>query len=484
MTPDRMNRKKDNPPARTRGRVLIIDDEAAMGHILSKSLRLDGFEVLTHTDPMEGFAAIAKEQPDVILTDVRMPGMTGMQLLEQIKGEHPEIPVLLMTAFGTVEDAVRALKAGAFNFITKPFQHESLVHQIELALDRRHLEQENIRLSEGTYEEEDGQRLIGSSVEIGRVRELILRAAQTDSAVLITGESGVGKELVARAIHRLSRRHEQHFVAVNCPAIPPTLIESELFGYERGAFTGADRTKMGLIELSAGGTLFLDEIAEIPSEIQVKLLRVLQEHEVQRVGGLKQIPVNIRVVSATNRVLDEEIAARRFRTDLYYRLNVIPIVVPPLRERSVDIEDLASHFLAVWGRKNHRPGIRLGDDMIEIFRSYDWPGNIRELANTLEAVSVMAQGDVITKEDLPPGFLHGGRTRIGQAKNGDGPDADKVQWPVEYKEARREFEQAYLNQLLSRCGGNVAQAARTSGVSRRSLYEKFDRYGMNKGNSE
>lgn len=458
-------------PAAT-ARIMIVDDEEGMARILAKTLALEGYESRSYTDPRKALAALEADQPDLILTDVRMPGLSGHELLRLIKTDYPDLPVLIMTAFGTVEDAVEALRAGAFNYITKPFQQDHLLHQIALALRQRRLERENLSLS-GLASSEDALRpIIGRSAGLEAVRTLVERAAETDSPVLVTGESGVGKELVAREIHRRSPRRAGRFVALNCPAIPEALIESEMFGYERGAFTGADQTKLGLIELSAGGTLFLDEIGELPANVQAKFLRVLQEREIQRLGGLRPIPVDLRVIAATNRDLEKEVEAGRFRSDLFYRLNVIRVAVPPLRDRPADIPELAEHFLQRIGRKFNRPGLRLSDPVRAALGQYAWPGNIRELENVLERMAILADGPELTGAVLPAELRP-----QAMAQPAVGPNAAPA-WPQDYHRAKENFERSYLRQLLAECNGNVGRAAERSGISRRSLYEKIEKYGM------
>jgi DNA-binding NtrC family response regulator len=459
-------------PTAVKARIMIVDDEEGMARILAKSLALEGYDARPFTDPRKALGVIGSEQPDLILTDVRMPGLSGHELLRRIKIDYPDLPVLIMTAFGTVEDAVDALRAGAFNYITKPFQHDHLLHQIALALRQRRLEQENVRLSGLASTEGPSRPMVGRSPAIESVRAIIRRAAEADIPVLITGESGVGKELVAREIHERSARGAARFVALNCPAIPESLIESEMFGFERGAFTGADQAKMGLIELSAGGTLFLDEIGELPVNLQAKLLRVLQEKEIQRLGGLKPIPVDLRVVAATNRNLEEEIESGKFRSDLFYRLNVLRVVVPPLRDRREDIPELATFFLDRIGRKFNRPGLRLDPDVSRALANYRWPGNIRELENVLERMAILARGDTLTAADLPA------ELRAGHAPTDSAGGPDARAWPENYREARDAFERAYLTRLLEASGGSVGRAARISGISRRSLYEKLDKHGI------
>lgn len=461
-------------PSAKRIRVLIVDDEAAMGHILVKSLEADGLEAVSYTSPTEALEAIPAEQPDVIVTDVRMPEMTGRDLLTRLTDEYPEIPVLVMTAFGTIEDAVEMLKSGAFNYLTKPFQHATLLHLIQQASVQRRLMQENIRLSQPVSPVDDGRLIIGQSRSLGEVRHLIERAAQTDSTVLVTGESGVGKELVAREIHRLSGRADKRFVAVNCPAIPVNLIESELFGFERGAFTGANEPKMGLIELSGGGTLFLDEIGELPLAVQAKLLRVIQEREILRLGALRPSPVDLRIVAATNRVLENEVKSKNFREDLFYRLKVVTIDVPPLRERRDDIPELAKHFLERIGRRNGRPGLTINEDVVQKLQRHDWPGNIRELENSLERMTAMSPATEFTLDDLPADFAE------SQIATDDTSSPAEIRWPIDFKEAREVFEKSYFDQIIKESGGNMTKAARLSGISRRHLYEKMDKLGIDR----
>lgn len=462
-------------PAASKGRIMIVDDEEGMGRILAKSLALEGYAAIPFTDPRKAFAAIREEQPDLILTDVRMPGMTGHELLHEIKADYPDLPVLIMTAFGTVEDAVDALRNGAFNYITKPFQQDHLQHQIALALRQQQLERENSRLSGLTGTEAPSRSIVGQSATVNRVRTIIERAAETESPVLVTGESGVGKELVAREIHRRSRRRRGRFVALNCPAIPESLIESEMFGYERGAFTGADEAKIGLIELSGGGTLFLDEIGELPTKLQAKLLRVIQEHEVQRLGGLRPIPVDLRIVAATNRDLEKEVEVGRFRSDLFYRLNVLRIEVPPLRERREDIPELSQFVLGRIARKFNRPGAKLSPAVAETLQRYEWPGNIRELENVLERMVILSDGPELLPGTLPP--------EVRPGRDSEPPDSSPAtpeKWPEKYKAAKERFERSYLEQILAAEDGSVSRAARRAGISRRNFYEKLEKYGIRK----
>ena len=476
-----MTAGRETPP--TKGRIVIFDDEAVMGRILVKTLGLEGFEAKAFTNPVEGLEAMDQLQPDVLMTDVRMPEMDGLAVLERMRKDYPDVPVLIITAYGTIEGAVAAMLAGAFNYITKPFQHGSLVAQIIRAIEHRRMIQENARLSEQLSEYGQPREIIGISKEIEQVREMIARAAPTDSSVLITGRSGVGKELVARAIHAQSRRSHKRFVPINCPSIPPSLIESEMFGYEKGAFTGADRSKMGLMELAQSGTLFLDEIAELPLELQVKLLRVLQEREIQRVGGLKLIPVDLRVIAATNRDLKVEMEAGRFREDLYYRLNVIHIEIPPLSARTDDVPMLAQHFITRIGRRMQRPGLKLTEGAIEALQAYHWPGNIRELENVLERAIVLSKAPVIDVEDLTIDLRRLARpTQTGTPAPAGAPRPAAAlatqRWSVDYHQARDRFDREYLLNLIEQAGGNMTRASQSSGISRRNLYEKLEKLGL------
>jgi len=483
-----------------RGMVAVIDDEENMPKILTRILNVEGYHVATFKDPVAALEAIEKEPPDVALTDMRMPRMTGDVVLRRIQEIDSDIPVVIITAFGSIQGAVEALKRGAFDYITKPFQMDDILLTVARAMENRRLRQENRLMSDALGGAAAGAvELLGDSPEFREVRRLIQKVAPSESPVLITGESGTGKELVARAIHRGSPRAGGRFVPINCASIPENLLESELFGYERGAFTGASRAKLGLMELASGGTLFLDEIGDLPVALQAKLLRSLQEREIQRVGGLRVIPVDLRLIAATNRDLQRAIADERFRQDLFYRLNVISIHLPPLRHRLEDIELLARHFLRRHERKRGAP-LRLTPAALGRLRRYRWPGNVRELENVIERTAVLLDGDVVDESDLPPELLAApgapptpaptappapdAPLPLPPAVNGAAGESEELiartvsEWlsqNLDFREARDRFEREFLAQSLRRAGGAVSEAARRAGMSRRNLYEKIEK---------
>src|SRR5580704_17441957 len=380
--------------------VLIVDDEPNLRKILSAQLSRDGYDVLTAEDGEEGLLILRDHHIDLVVTDLKMPKVDGMALLRQALAEDPDLPIVMITAHGTVDTAVEALKIGAFDYLTKPFDKEEVRQIVAKALRTRQLA--GAEASAGQTAPGARFGIIGTSTGIAELYALLERVADTPSTVLITGESGTGKELVARALHDHSSRKEKPFIKVNCAAIPKELIESELFGYERGAFTGAVSSKPGRFELANGGTLFLDEIGEIPVEMQVKLLRALQESEFERVGGIKTIRIDVRLVAATNRDLKKLIAAGTFREDLFYRLNVVPIRLPALRERAGDIPLLVSHFLGKFNDrlKKHVTGVE--PDSMDVLSAYTWPGNIRELENVIERAVLFCDTQKLGAGDLPP----------------------------------------------------------------------------------
>ncbi len=455
-----------------KSRVLIVDDEPDMVSNCERILAVSGVQTISTTDPRAGFEAIESERPDVLLTDLKMPGVDGMRLLERARSVDPQMPVIIFTAFATVESAVAAVKEGAFDYLPKPFSADHLRLTVERALRQRRLARENERLRDQLQTAYRFENIIGRSQVMTQVFELIRKAARSEANILVLGESGTGKELVARAIHANSPRAAQAFVAVDCASLPEPLLESELFGHEKGAFTGAAKTKPGLMEVASSGTLFLDEIAELPVALQVKFLRALQEQEVRRVGGTRPIRVDVRIVSATNRDLREAVAKGEFRQELYYRVNVIAIQLPPLRARHGDVALLVQSFVERYGRSRERQIAGVEPEAMRILESYSWPGNVRELQNVIERACVLADHELIGARDLPE---HLSAPAAASAVSGSAthlplPDA-KAQW-------MRELEVAYLVEQLNRHGGNISQAARAAGIDRKTFHRLINKYGI------
>ncbi len=445
--------------------VLIVDDEKSICQALKGILTDEGYEVSMAHDGAQALAAVEEEAPDLVLLDIWMPGQDGLEVLPRLKSRQPGLPVIMISGHGSVEMAVKATRLGAYDFIEKPLDMDKILLAIRNALELSRLAEENLLLRAKA----EPPRLGGQSPAIEAVRQAIVRVAPTDSWVLITGENGTGKELVAHAIHRQSARAAAPLVDVNCAAIPEELIESELFGHEKGAFTGAAGRKRGKFDLADGGTLFLDEIADMSLKTQAKILRILQEQRFERVGGTKTISVNVRVLAATNKDLTAEIAAGRFREDLYYRLNVIPIHVPPLRQRPQDIPSLAREFLAGQASKGHCEPKRLSDEALEVLMAQPWPGNVRELKNLVERLVILSPGSLIGLNDLPASMR-------GRAPGGDDLPAALNQ--PDFKEARAAFERLYLERRLAEFGGNVSQTAEAIGLERSHLHKKLKILGI------
>ncbi len=448
------------------GRILVIDDEESTREYLSMMLGREGYDVEASGNGKKALKLNAREGFDVVVTDIQMPGMTGIEILSAIRDSDPTVPVVIVTGHSSQESAIEALNLGAFYYLLKPVSNEELKQVVRTALELRRLKGENDELERALHSSEE-RKMVGESKEIRSVFDLIDRVAKTSSTVLLYGESGTGKELVARAIHARSARSDKRFVSINCGALPETLLESELFGHVKGSFTGAVRDKRGLFVVAEGGTFFLDEVSETSTAIQVKLLRVLQEREVVPVGGTKPMKVNVRVIAATNADLDSHIREGKFRADLYYRLNVIPITIPPLRERREDIPRLVEHFLErlSGGAKT------VSDQAVDILRSYEWPGNVRELENIIERAVILADGHEITSESLNisifPERLRK-RATGGTASGGLGVTGITLE----------ELERRYLLQTLVETGWKKKAAAEILGINPSTLYRKLQRYGM------
>jgi DNA-binding NtrC family response regulator len=462
-------------------RVLIADDELNMRRVLEAILRREGYDVLTAANGLDALAGMNRDVHTVI-TDLKMPGLDGMGLLKKLSADYPDVPVVMITAHGSVESAVEAVKLGAFDYLEKPFEQEQIRQVVAKALSTFALSRQQARPEEPTGR---GRfRLIGESSAIKQIFAVVEKVANTPSTVLITGESGTGKELIARALHENSSRHGGPFIKINCAAIPKTLMESELFGYEKGAFTGAVGAKPGRFELAHGGTLFLDEIGEIPIEMQVKLLRVLQESEFERVGGIKTIKVDVRLVTATNRDLLQEIGAGSFREDLFYRLNVVPIHIPPLRERREDIPLLVDHFLAKFNERLRKQVTSIAPEAIGCLVAHPWPGNIRELENLMERTVLFCEGSQIGVSDLPPEISHLQPAAVPAPAASEAAAAVVPAGlpPGSLKEAVRaqteRVERELIQRALDETGGNVTQAARKLKISRKSLQTKMKEFGL------
>lgn len=454
--------------------LLIVDDEKNTREGLQRFLEGLGYDVITAADGEEGWNLYQKERPELVLCDVRMPGMDGVTLLEKIRAQNAGAAVILLTAYGTVEDAVKAMKKGAYYYLTKPVNLEELEFLINKALASRTLEEENRELKEALFKEkfEQGQ-LLAESEKMKSIMKTVEQIAASSATVLIEGESGTGKELIAHRIHELSPRSQKPFVAVHCAALTESLLASELFGHEKGAFTGASERKVGRFERAHNGTLFLDEVGEISAETQVKLLRVLQEREFERVGGSKTIRVDVRLICATNKNLLEEVRAGRFREDLYYRLNVIYLKVPALRERRSDIPVLAKSFLDHFSRLNSKKIRAIEPEAMESLQNYNWPGNVRELKNIMERMVVLAQGESLSLAHIPEDVRQG-RSSAGS----QGPAAGAVSPVLPPTAQLEDMEKEFIRTKLQEAHGNKSLAAKKLGISRRTLYRKIEAYRL------
>ena len=442
----------------TPGNILIVDDEYSVRDSLYHWFSKDGYEVKAVENATEALKALQDQTFHVALLDIKMPGMDGMELQEHIHRIDPRIAVIMITAFAAVDTAVRALKQGAFDYVTKPIDPDELSHLVLRALEQRRLRDENSQLRETIDELVAVDTIVGDSPPMRKVMELVEHVAKTDATVLVLGESGTGKEIIARAIHANSRRRYFPIVAVNCGALPESLLESELFGHEKGAFTGAQFRRKGRIEMADGGTLFLDEVGAIDSKTQVDLLRVLETKELTRLGGMRPIKVDFRVVCATNENLELAVKEGRFREDFYYRINVFTIELPPLRSRRADIPALANHFLDRFARQMDKRVTGIAPEAMEILASYDWPGNVRELSNAIERAMVVGTPPVIRPEDLP--LRRSARNEVAG------------------EESLAEVEKRHIAAVLERAEGNVTRAAEILKVDRVTVYNKIKKYGL------
>jgi len=443
--------------------ILVIDDEATMRDSCQQALTRDGNRVEVAEDGLKGLAMLAKESFDLIILDLKMPGLSGMEVLKKIKDSDPEAMVIVITGYATVESAVEAMKRGAYDFIPKPFTPDSLRVIVKRALDKRTLALENVLLRGELKANLGTDVIVGSSKTMKAVEKLVQKVGPTDTTVLITGESGTGKELIARAIHRYSSRTDKSFVAVDCGSLVENLFESELFGHVKGSFTGATATKYGRFELANGGTLFFDEIGNVSTNIQTKLLRVLQEREITKVGSSQIVKVDVRIIAATNRDLQETVKAGTFREDLFYRLSVVPITLPPLRRRRDDIPLLANHFLSKYNKKRGKNIKAISDRAMKALVEYDWPGNVRELENAIERAVVLTEDDMIKPSDL----LYYGLTVQTPSKS----DAGQAQRLID-------VEKEHIARTLKMFNGHKGKAAESLGIDRKTLREKLKRYAM------
>ena len=459
-----------------KSRILVIDDEAPIRSSMKQTLEYEGYEFIGAATGQDGLTAIEREAPDLVFLDIKMPGMDGLEVLNRIKASHELLPVVMISGHGTTSLATEAIKKGAVDFLDKPFEStERLLVTLKNALEQRRLRDENKTLKQTL---EARYQMIGDSPALSRVMEAIRRAAPTNATVLIQGESGVGKELVARMIHRNSLRARERFVQVNCAAIPDDLIESELFGHEKGSFTGATEKQIGKFEQADRGTIFLDEIGDMSLKTQAKVLRVLQEGEVERLGSARTTKVDVRVIAATNKRLEEEIERGAFREDLYFRLAVIPVSVPPLRERADDIPALVTYFVDQFSKEHNLRPKRLAPAALEVLRRHRWKGNIRELRNTIERLVIMSPGDEVGVEALPDAVRGDGSGWTADARGG-GPRAESAGvGPGTLREFKEVAERQFLVEKLREHGWNISKTAEIIGTPRSNLYKKLEQYNI------
>jgi DNA-binding NtrC family response regulator len=457
-------------------RILIIDDSQDVCAHLAEYLRAEGFEVETSTEGAAGISLLESNFYDIVLTDLKMPGVDGMEVLRYLKEHAPESICIILTGYGTIKNSVEAIKLGAFDYLTKPVKLDEILITIQRALEHRDLKRENINLRSQLKKKYQFENIIGDSEPLQKIFETVEKVADTDSTILILGESGTGKELIAKAIHYNSYRREGPFVPVNCAAIPSELLESELFGHEKGAFTNAIRTRIGRFELANGGTLFLDEIGDMSPNLQSKLLRVLQERQFDRVGGIKTIKIDIRVIAATHQNLKKGVEEGKFREDLYYRLNVIPVEIPPLRKRVSDIPLLVHHFIDQFNRSKKREIQGIDAEALKRLMQYHWPGNVRELENVIERVVILSSKGILAVDDLPEKFQSLEET--GHVISTGIPEEG-----ISLDSAVSEFEKTLILQALNKTGWVKNKAAQLLNLNRTTLIEKIKRQNLKRPNS-
>jgi DNA-binding NtrC family response regulator len=456
------------------GEVLVIDDEPAILQVMEANLRKEGYSVHTALNAYEGLDKLRQTRFDTVIVDYQLPQFDGLSLLEEMKRVGIQVPVIVITAYGTIEQAVRAMRLGAVDYLTKPINYDELTLVVKNAVTRQNLAKEIERLRRVIDEKYAFSNIVGKNPRMLQVFELIANIAETDATVLIRGETGTGKELIARAIHFNSLRKVKEFMKVNCAALTETLLESELFGHEKGAFTGAIKTRIGRFEQASGGTIFLDEIGDIAVSTQSKLLRVLQEMELERVGGNETIKVDVRIISATNKDLEELIKEGSFREDLYYRLNVIPIEVPALRDRPDDIPHLAYHFVKTYAERYNKKIESIVPEAVQMLMNYDWPGNIRELKNVIERAIIMERGEIITEATIAM------YTKPTKDRSYQFFINEDLPFSTVKKSLVDRFEREYLSKLLAKHNGNISAAAKTADLDYKNFCEKMKKYHLSK----
>jgi len=447
--------------------ILVIDDEATQRDVLTGYLKKKGYKIFSASSGQEGIEITKNNPVDIILSDFKMPDLNGIEVLEQIKKINPEISFVIVTAYGTVENAVKAMRLGAFDYISKPVDLDELDLMIDRIIEHKNLKSENQLLKTQLQEKYKISSIVSQSQKMEEIMNIAARVAESKATVLVTGENGTGKEVLAKAIHYISSRKGSPFIAVNVPALTETLLESELFGHEKGAFTGADKMKKGRFEIAHGGTIFLDEVGDIPQSIQVKLLRVLQEHQFERVGGTDKIDVDVRIIAATNKDLDEKIKEGTFREDLFYRLNVVSIKIPPLRERKEDILPMIESFIQKYCKENKKELLEISKDSVDVLMKYNYPGNVRELENIIERAVVLTRGKVITLNDLPMN-IKGFKEEKTLAVLGEGTLTDQVE----------ALEKQLIYDALQESSGNQTKAGKLLGLTERNLRYKLKKYNI------